>query len=283
MSQEDPESRGRSRRRNGTGRRRQGVYWILTIPHHVFTPYPMPQVSWCRGQLEKGETGYLHWQVCLATKSKQSVHGLKRMFGEEAHCELTRSCAAEEYVWKEETAVAGTRFEFGAKPFDRSSRTDWEAIWELAKANKIESIEASVRVCNYRTIRSIAADYSVPTGILRSCRVYWGPTGTGKSKRAWEEAGMGAYPKDPLSKFWCGYTNHRHVVIDEFRGGIQISHLLRWLDRYPINVEIKGSSVPLCAEKFWVTSNLRPQSWYPDLDEATLEALMRRLEIIEMQ
>jgi hypothetical protein len=109
--------------------------------------------------------------------------------------------------------------------------------------------------------------------------VYWGHTGTGKSRRAWDEAGIGAYPKDPRSKFWDGYRNHEHVVIDEFRGGIDISHILRWFDRYPVVVEVKGSSVVLSATHIWITSNIDPRQWYPELDEETLAALLRRLDI----
>lgn len=75
----------------------------------------------------------------------------------------------------------------------------------------------------------------------------------------------------------------QHVIIDEFRGGIDISHLLRWLDRYPVRVEVKGSSRPLVASKFWITSNLDPNWWYPDIDAETKSALMRRLEIIEFE
>lgn len=114
----------------------------------------------------------------------------------------------------------------------------------------------------------------------RTCHVYWGATGTGKSRRAWELAGMDAYSKDPRSKFWCGYFGQDKVVIDEFRGGIDVSHLLRWLDRYPVSVEIKGSSVPLAAREYYITSNLNPRQWYPDIDEETLNALLRRLNII---
>jgi hypothetical protein len=113
----------------------------------------------------------------------------------------------------------------------------------------------------------------------RTCRVYWGPTGTGKSRRAWKEAGMEAFPKDPNTKFWCGYQGQKAVVIDEFRGAISISHLLRWLDRYPVMVEIKGSALPFAAEQIWITSNLDPRQWYPDLDQETTDALMRRLDI----
>jgi hypothetical protein len=66
------------------------------------------------------------------------------------------------------------------------------------------------------------------------------------------------------------------VVIDEFRGGIDISHILRWLDRYPVIVEVKGSSVVLKATHVWITSNISPDNWYPELDAETKLALRRR-------
>lgn len=108
--------------------------------------------------------------------------------------------------------------------------------------------------------------------------VFWGRTGSGKSRRAWDEATIEAYPKDPRTKFWDGYKDHKYVVIDEFRGGIDVSHLLRWFDRYPVIVEVKGSSVVLRAEKIWITSNLSPDQWYPDLDDETKAALRRRFQ-----
>lgn len=186
------------------------------------------------------------------------------------------------YCRKSESAVAGTQFEFGAKPIRVNSRVDWESVWDSAKSGNLMAIPANVRVVSYRTIRAIAADYDEPVASVRECIVYWGPTGTGKSRRAWNEAGMDAYCKDPRSKFWCGYRNQQHIVLDEFRGGIDISHILRWLDRYPVRVEIKGSSRPLCATKFWITSNMNPKDWYPDIDYQTQEALERRMTVINL-
>jgi len=90
---------------------------------------------------------------------------------------------------------------------------------------------------------------------------------------------LDAYPKDPRTKFWDGYRDHQHVVIDEFRWGIDIAHMLRWLDKYPVVVEVKGSAVVLKAKVIWITSNMDPRKWYPDLDEETLAALLRRLTI----
>lgn len=125
-------------------------------------------------------------------------------------------------------------------------------------------------------------DYAQPQAIEREVFVFYGPTGSGKSRRAWSETaslGLPTYSKDPRTKFWCGYRGQELVVIDEFRGGIDIAHLLRWFDRYPCSVETKGGSVPLCATKFWITSNLHPRDWFPELDGATYLALERRLQI----
>lgn len=140
-------------------------------------------------------------------------------------------------------------------------------------------IPADIRVRSYHSIRSIQGDFAKPVAMVRSCIVYWGPTGTGKTRRAWEEGGLEAYPKDPNTKWWNGYRGQDCVIIDEFRGSIAINHLLRWLDRYPVYLEIKGSSAPLMATKFWITSNLEPNDWYPDLDAASKEALFRRLDV----
>lgn len=107
----------------------------------------------------------------------------------------------------------------------------------------------------------------------------WGPTGTGKSRKAWELGGIDAYPKIPSTKFWDGYRGQTNVIIDEFRGDIGISNILRWFDRYPVLVEIKGSATVLNAVLIIVTSNIDPRNWYPDLDQETKEALLRRLEI----
>lgn len=116
----------------------------------------------------------------------------------------------------------------------------------------------------------------VPMVRESTCNVYWGPTGTGKTRTAWEEAGLDSFPKDPNTKWWDGYRGQRNVIIDEFRGSISISHMLRWLDCYPVSVEPKGGGTPLAACKFWITSNLPPEKWYPDLDEDTFKALRRR-------
>lgn len=262
--------------------RRQGIYWIATIPQHAFIPYLPPQCSWIKGQLELGkDSNFLHWQFIVAFKRKVSIHGFRECFGP-YHGELTRSNRAEDYCWKEDTGVPGTRFCLGQKATNRASPNDWDAIWSSAVSGQILDIPPDIRIRSYNSFRRIREDYMRPTVCVRRAIVYWGLTGVGKSRRAWDEAGMEAYSKDPRTKFWSGYQGQSNVVIDEFRGGIDIAHILRWTDRYPVHVETKGGGLPLRADRIWFTSNIHPRAWYPDVDQATYDALERRLEIIEM-
>lgn len=242
-------------------------------------PYLPPNVSYLRGQRELGAGGFDHWQLLVLFKRSVRLAAVRSVFGP-VHCELSRSEAADQYVWKQDTRIEGTQFELGVRPFRRQAKRDWDQVRDLAKQGNIEAIDASVYVCHYRTLKQIAVDHLEPIAIERVVHVFWGPTGTGKSRRAWDEAGFHAYPKDPRSKFWDGYRGQEHVVLDEFRGAIDVAHLLRWFDRYPVIVEVKGSSVVFNARVIWVTSNLDPRMWYPDLDPETLAALLRRLNIV---
>lgn len=262
----------------------QGLYWLLTIPQNHYTPYLPSELTYVKGQLERGSgTGYLHWQLLVAFKSKCRLSAVKKLFGEQCHAELARSEAAREYVWKDDTSVAGTRFELGQFKLRRNNKRDWEQVYKAAKEGRLDDIQPDILVPHYNNLKRIASDNLAPVGIEKQVFCFWGRTGLGKSRRAWDEAGLDAYPKDPRTKFWDGYRGQENVVVDEFRGGIDVAHLLRWLDRYPVTVEIKGSATVLRARRIWITSNLDPRLWYPDLDQDTIHALLRRLEIVHFE
>lgn len=265
--------------------RRQGIFWILTCPdpnavcESLSSGNLPPELCFATGQKEKGNSAaYIHWQLCVAFTKKVSLAAVTSLFGRGIHAELSRSEAAIAYCNKEDTRLAEP-FTLGTKPIRRNSKTDWESVWTAAQSGDLMQIPANVRVVSYRTLRAIQSDFSIPKGIDRRVDVFWGRTGTGKSRRAWDEAGEGAYSKCPRSKWWDGYQDQEHVVLDEFRGSIDVAHLLRWFDRYPVRVEVKGSTRPLNANRIWVTSNVNPLDWYPELDVMTRDALIRRLNI----
>lgn len=173
-------------------------------------------------------------------------------------------------------ALLPTGNQSGSQPSSETS-DEFRQIYVLSVIGPYERLVPIFRYC-----QSHLAYLKVPSPRVSKTFVFWGPTGTGKSKRAWEEAGPGAYIKNSRTKFWDGYQGQTNVIIDEFRGGIDISYLLTWLDVYPCRVEVKGSSIALSATNFWICSNIPPERWYPDIDWETQEALNRRLTVINL-
>lgn len=256
-------------------------FWILTIPADDWSPPAVlpTGLSWLRGQLEEGAGGYRHWQIACRTTNKVRASAVKQLFCRTAHVEVSRSAAANDYVWKDESCVdPELRFELGSLPRKRNDKKDWDAVWAAAKEGKFEEIPADIRVRSYNALTKIAKDNLKPVPRDVEVYVYWGETGAGKSRRAWDEAGFDAYPKDPATKFWDGYQGQENVVIDEFTGlnQISITNMLRWLDRYPVSIETKGSGAVLRASKFWITSNIDPRDWYPEANPEQKKALRRR-------
>lgn len=233
-----------------------------------------------KGQKEEGnETGYVHWQVMICMKKKTRPGGIKKIWPT-AHNELVMSLEkCEEYVWKDDTAIAGTRFELGKRPFKRNCVRDWDQVRECAVQGKLEEIDSATYITHYKSLKSIMVDNLKPQLIERQVTCYWGCTGTGKSHKAWNEAGLSAYPKISSTKFWDAYRGHENVVIEEFTGEIGISHLLRWFDKWPVIVEQKGTATILEAKRIWITSNVDPREWYPNATEEQKRALMDRMDI----
>jgi len=184
-------------------------------------------------------------------------------------------------VWKDQTSL-GERFEFGKLPLRRNSKTDWDEVRESAIGGSFETIPSDIYVRYYHSLRSIRADNLRAIGISKRVFCLWGSTGTGKSHRAWA-AFPKAYPKDPRTKWWTGYRGEKHVIIDEFRGGIDVAHVLRWFDKYPVQVETKGSSTALQAEIIVLTTNLHPSDLYLGIDQETRDAFNRRVKFIEVE
>lgn len=261
----------------------QGRYWLCTLScaHHPEEPKLANEVAWLYGQKEKGrqggDQGYLHWQFICLLKTKARRPTLVRLFPG-VHAELSYCEAANEYC-RDGTGVPGTQFEHGSRPVKRNSSQDWASILSAAKDGLLDSIPPDIVIRYYGSLKRIAADNIRPVAVECSTKVFWGKTNTGKSHTAWKEAGLDAFIKNPNTKWWDGYRGQRNVIIDEFRGRIDISYLLLWTDKYPRTVEVKGTTVPLLCENIWILSNLPPDKWYPDADEETLQALMRRLKV----
>lgn len=165
----------------------QGKYWLLTIPYEHFTPYLPKSVVALKGQLERGSLqrnestastgpihseGYVHWQLLATTERKIRLGGIKSIFGNFCHAELSRSSAADSYVHKEDSAIQGTRFELGCRPVKRNSSTDWDAIWDAARTGDLLSIPASIRVRSYHALKRVCFHQLISAQCVDCIRLY---------------------------------------------------------------------------------------------------------------
>lgn len=259
----------------------KGRYFLLTIPvvHLPEQPTIKDSLVYLKGQQEIGAGGLHHWQILAVFSRQTTLNQCKSFFCPQAHVELSRSSAANDYVWKDDTSVQGTRFELGALPLSRARKADWDSIYDSAKTGDTDSIPKDILIRHYSAIKRISVDNMLPVrrdGI--QVFVYWGDSGTGKTHKVWQEAGDPAdvYIKNPNTKWWDGYRGQKTVLIDDFVGLINLNYLLVWLDKYPQFVEIKGYSTSLLATKFFITSNLSPDDWYPTAIPEHKAALRRR-------
>lgn len=97
---------------------------------------------------------------------------------------------------------------------------------------------------------------------------YWGDTGTGKSKKAYEglDSDQVLFIAKSGQQLWFdGYRGQRRVVFDDFRKDWCTFHyLLQLLDRYPIDVPVKGGFVPWRPGEIVITCPQHPRDLYTD-------------------
>jgi len=102
----------------------------------------------------------------------------------------------------------------------------------------------------------------------------WGATGVGKTRQVVERHRDSLYFKDQ-TKWWDGYTQQEAILIDDFNGQLPCKDLLRILDRYEYQGEIKGAHVQVNSPFIYITCDRPPSAFYEGID---LEQLVRRLD-----
>lgn len=256
-------------------------------------------VRYCGGQYEVGESGTHHWQGVVQfqrEKAFSAVAGilpgahLEPMGGsfEQAkhyaskphegcscvHCRKARTLPND---GREEDAV----FEEVGEPLKQGERSDIAAVMarvkegagdrEIAEEFPGSWVRYHRAFERYRAILSpTERDWITHTTVL------WGPPGTGKTRRAHELAGPGAYwvtygTNAGAPQYYDGYDGHEVVVFDEFFGQIRRQEMCKLLDQYPCNVPTRGGQQPWLAKRVIITSNSEPADWWPRMGLGPVE------------
>ena len=123
--------------------------------------------------------------------------------------------------------------------------------------------------------------------------VYWGTSGSAKTRRVWHESNLKhgsveqLYPSALSSMFWNGYVGQKDILLDEItpgvlrKAGLCVSTFLRLLDRRQFRMEIKNSVTYRECETIYCTSNHNPVDWFEGIDSENLIGLLRRISVNE--
>lgn len=104
---------------------------------------------------------------------------------------------------------------------------------------------------------------------------YWGDAGTGKTQRA-TLLNADYHIQTPSQKWWDGYKQQHSCILDDFRQeDIPFNVLLRILDRYEYNCEIKGGFIQLNSPYIIITSDKAPHHIWQGND---LSQIKRRID-----
>lgn len=222
--------------------------------------------------------GYLHVKNPIGLKTITKV-----MFG--AHLEFSKGTPLEnkEYCTKSKSRIAGP-WEYGELPV-QGKRNDIKEFVEKVKAGKIVTFVDSVEqepnlTCRYLKFAERMLGLYKKRMHQTEGVVFWGAAGKGKSKKAWE-TWPDAYSKGD-GKWFDGYQGEETIIWDDFDDAqVPLGAWLKLVDRYPLQVEVKGGYVPMMAKRIVFTSNIHPDMWFPAATMEQREAIKRRLVSVE--
>lgn len=241
-------------------------------------------------QREEGASGTPHLQGYFELARPQEMRWLKARGFKQAHLEIAKGTADQNKAYCTKEPRLSEPVEWGV-PGGQGKRNDLAPALELCKEQGAAAVAEKYPEQYVKYTRGMQALEFESRGkkrkaagfIAPSIIVYWGQTGAGKTRRAYEE-----YPdlfrcvSHTGGTLWMdGYRGEEVVLFDDFQGGIQFRLLLQIMDGYPLHLQIKGGHVIWQATTIIFTSNVNPENWYQNaVDEKGLDIspLRRRLE-----
>jgi len=258
-------------------------FWVFTLnnPTELLDFSETTAVKYAVYQEEVGDAGTPHYQGYVELASTRQLSFMKKLIPG-AHFQMRAGTAqqARDYCMKQDTRVSGP-YEHGVwvEPA-QGKRTDLLALKGAlmtpgANLRKVAEDHFPTWVKYYRGVdKFIDLGRSTERPASIEVEFHLGSTGLGKTHYAVTQ-NPGAYLK-PAGEWFDGYEAQDVIILDEFKGWLPFHQLLRLLDKYPMQIPVKGGFRPLVARKVVITSNYLPTDWYSN-QRLHWDALWRRM------
>lgn len=260
--------------------------WCFTLNNYSDEEYEALLNTSCQYIIigkEIGGSGTPHLQGFVQfEKPGKTLAGCKKLNGR-AHWEQTKGSIDQnvEYCSKD-----GKFEERGIRPLSKKRQGEnekerWDLALEAVKRGRWDEVPVDIGARYGKGLELLVAKIEESqrdlTDTEEKMEWYYGPSGTGKSRRAREE-NPEAYLK-ACNKWWDGYRNQEVVIIEDFDKvhSVMAHHLKIWADRYKFPAEIKGGKIDIRPKKIIVTSNYHPRDIWTEQQD--LEPILRRFRI----
>lgn len=229
---------------------------------------------------EVGELGTPHMQGFIALNSAKTFPAMIKYMPERAHIERCNGTPAQNitYCKKDGNII----IEKGQAPA-QGTRSDLDNVRDVIKntSKMREVVEVATSYQSVRMAEVYLSYHEKKRNWKPIVKWYYGETGSGKTKTAYEELGEDVYTASESNKWWQGYDGHENVIIDDFRKDfIKFHELLKLIDRYPYRIEYKGGSRQFLARNIIITCPFRPEEIYDTRED--IEQLLRRIDEIKI-
>jgi len=240
---------------------------------------------------EVGAKGTPHLQGFIHLANALSMEFMKKALGR-SHLIVANGtpqenriyCGGEDYVKDDKTKLKNSTFkEFGVLPPGQGKRTDIKEITDAIRSHELtmEDIMFDYPDMYLRYSRSFEKMFAaVQLPRQNPPKVYWrwGLAGVGKTRYVVDTYGQqNIYIKDN-TQWWDGYNNQETILIDDFDNSIPYRTLLRILDRYSYQGQVKGGYVHINSPNIYITCEFPPQFYWTD---NSLAQILRRLTSVE--
>lgn len=264
-------------------------YWCFTLNNYSSDEFQALRSTFSDSEIvsyaivgEEGRDATPHLQGYVEFVKRYSLRRAKSLLCVRVHLEPRNGTAAQaaDYCRKEENFI-----EYGTisnpqqghrSDLDdiKKSLDDGVPLGEIADNHFSQWVYHRRAFAEYQQLKLTSRSW------VTEVYVYWGDTGTGKTRRVHElelESSLYVAPDCELNWF-NGYSGHPAVLFDDFVGckNVKFPVLLKLLDRYPMTVPTKGGFVNWIPKRIYLTSNINPDNWFFGVNPQQQAALRRR-------
>jgi len=229
---------------------------------------------------EKGDlNAHPHIQGYVSLVNPLSFNAFKKYLSR-AHIEVSGGTDEDNYQY---CSKQGDFKEWGEKSIGQGSRTDIKEIASLIKSGDITLMDIMFDYPDMylkysrsfeKMFSAVQPHRSEPPQVFW----YWGLAGTGKTRSVIDKHGPdNVYIKDGTS-WWDSYAQQEAILIDDFDNNIPYRTLLRIIDRYRYQGQVKGGYVNINSPYIYITCEFEPSHYWQGNE---LDQVMRRLTSVQ--